>query len=164
MFDPIYASASDIAAAMHKVFNHLLFMPYEAVNAESRGEPEPSLRAFMEVWHARERINRSWDAFLNDWDVLLAPVVGMVAPVRGAAETIVNGKALTAEEVEAVYTPSKIAPVTGLPIVVMPLGRTRAGLPFAVQLVGRRWQDLRLLAIAEQITEAAGGFVRPPDY
>jgi Asp-tRNA(Asn)/Glu-tRNA(Gln) amidotransferase A subunit family amidase len=31
-------------------------------------------------------------------------------------------------------------------------------------LVGRRWDDERLLAIAEQIAQLAGGYRRPPGF
>jgi amidase len=149
---------------MLALFDKLLFMPIEAVNSINTADPGPSLGAFMQVWHEQNQIWRVWDAFLGEWDALLAPVVGMVAPVRGATERVVNGVVLTAEERASAYIPSKIAPVTGLPTVIMPLGRTREGLPYGVQLLGRRWQDMGLLAIAEQVAEVAGGFVRPPDY
>jgi len=54
--------------------------------------------------------------------------------------------------------------LTGHPAGVMPLGFDRDGLPFGVQAVGRRWHDLRLLAIMKPLAERTGGFVRPAGY
>ena len=46
----------------------------------------------------------------------------------------------------------------------MPLGLDRDGLPFGLQAVGRRWQDLRLLAIMKLLAERTEGFVHPPGF
>jgi amidase len=48
--------------------------------------------------------------------------------------------------------------------VVIPLARDADGLPIGAQLIGPRWQDERLLAIADQISDVTGGFRRPPGY
>jgi Asp-tRNA(Asn)/Glu-tRNA(Gln) amidotransferase A subunit family amidase len=55
-----------------------------------------------------------------------------------------------------------LSQVSGCPMVVIPAGTDSNGVPFAVQLIGPRWQDERLLAIAEAITTATGGFRIPP--
>ena len=49
-------------------------------------------------------------------------------------------------------------------VVLIPIGRDDQGLPMGVQLVGRRWDDERLLAIATTLAEVAGPFRRPPGY
>jgi amidase len=41
--------------------------------------------------------------------------------------------------------------LTGNPVVVLPLGRSAEGLPLGVQVVARRWDDMRALAVAEAI-------------
>ena len=50
------------------------------------------------------------------------------------------------------------------PVVVIPLTRDAEGLPIGAQLIGRRWQDERLLAIAAQIARLTDGFQRPPGF
>ena len=52
--------------------------------------------------------------------------------------------------------------LTGNPVVVVPLAQTKAGLPIGVQVVGKRWNDIALLAVAEQLTHVTGGFRFPP--
>jgi amidase len=49
-------------------------------------------------------------------------------------------------------------------VVVLPLSRSREGLPIGVHLVGRRWHDLDLLAAAQKIARVTGAFVVPPNY
>ena len=51
--------------------------------------------------------------------------------------------------------------LTGHPAVAMPVGQTKAGLPVGMQIVGKRWKEMELLAIARQITEIVGDFQRP---
>jgi amidase len=54
--------------------------------------------------------------------------------------------------------------ITGHPGVIIPLGLTRGRLPFGAQLVGRRWSDRRLLAIADTLSAVAGPCGVPPGY
>ena len=44
--------------------------------------------------------------------------------------------------------------------VTFPVGQTSTGLPIGVQLHGRRWQDERLLAIAQASIKAYYDFTR----
>jgi amidase len=53
---------------------------------------------------------------------------------------------------------------TGHPAVVLPYKLDRDGLPIGVQLVGKRWDESRLLAIAQALSEVTGEFQRPPGY
>jgi amidase len=50
----------------------------------------------------------------------------------------------------------------GFPGAVVPIGRSREGLPIGVQVVGRAWEDEAVLAVAAKIEAATGGFRRPP--
>ena len=128
------------------------------------GEPSVTYGEYLRARIERDKVWHIWNAFMKDWDALLVPVGSIVAPRRGTTEQIVNGVVLTPEETHDYWPACKIAPATGLPTVIMPLGRNSEGLPFGAQLLGRQWHDMRLLAIAEQVTGVAGGFVRPPGY
>jgi len=54
--------------------------------------------------------------------------------------------------------------LTGNPVVVLPLTRSNEGLPIGLQLVGRRWGEMKLLAVAERIAELTIPFDCPPGY
>jgi len=57
-----------------------------------------------------------------------------------------------------------LATVAYLPATVVPVGRTSAGLPVGVQIVGPYLHDRTTLAAARAIEELLGGFVAPPGY
>jgi amidase len=54
--------------------------------------------------------------------------------------------------------------LTGSPVVVIPMGYTKSGLPIGVQIVGKRWRDMELLGIAGQLDQIAGQYRRPSGY
>lgn len=45
--------------------------------------------------------------------------------------------------------------VSGHPVVVLPCGRSAQGMPIGVQVVGHRWGDERLLAVAGALERVA---------
>jgi aspartyl-tRNA(Asn)/glutamyl-tRNA(Gln) amidotransferase subunit A len=51
---------------------------------------------------------------------------------------------------------------TGLPAISIPCGWTRGGLPIGLQLLGRAWQEERLLGIARLFEEAHPQLRRRP--
>jgi amidase len=48
--------------------------------------------------------------------------------------------------------------------VVIPIAYTREGIPIGVQIAGRRWRDMELLAVAEQLDKVAAAYRRPVGY
>ena len=50
------------------------------------------------------------------------------------------------------------------PSVVLPLTRSKDGLPIGVQLVGHRWSEPALLALAQKVALITGPFTPSPDY
>jgi Asp-tRNA(Asn)/Glu-tRNA(Gln) amidotransferase A subunit family amidase len=49
-------------------------------------------------------------------------------------------------------------------MIVVPAGVDIQGLPFGLQIIGKRWDDERLLGIAESVYGLTGGFRQPPGY
>jgi amidase len=54
--------------------------------------------------------------------------------------------------------------LSGHPVVVIPIGQTNNGLPIGMQIVGKRWKEMELLAIAQQLDAVIGGFRSPSGY
>jgi amidase len=121
-------------------------------------EQAASLEDYLTALHQREAFILVWDRFFREWDVLLCPVFPGVAPLHDDAEVVVNGESLAEVQAEI---PCALSPVSGCPAVVVPLTRNREGLPVGMQIIGRRWDDERLLVIAQLISEATPGFQRP---
>jgi amidase len=45
---------------------------------------------------------------------------------------------------------------------VVPMGRSKDGLPIGVQIVGQPWQEEMVLAVAALIEQECGGWREPP--
>lgn len=56
------------------------------------------------------------------------------------------------------------ATLTGLPATVAPVGRTAAGLPVGIQIVGPFLEDGTSIEFAARLKDVAGGFVPPKGY
>ena len=110
------------------------------------------LEAYLIALGRRDEVMRAWEEFLADWDVLIMPA-GTNTAERHDEET--SGP----EEY-----PYALSAVSGCPMVVIPAGVDQQGLPFGLQIIGKRWDDERLLDIAESVSELTGGFRRPPEY
>ena len=112
----------------------------------------------------RERLIVALEGFLGSFDAWLLPVAATPAFTH-----MRSGKSLDVDGTAVPYTTavgSYAAPfnLTGSPSVALPAGQSRAGLPIGVQLVGRRWDDDHLLAVAERVSEILGPFRAPPGY
>ena len=55
-----------------------------------------------------------------------------------------------------------LATLPGLPATVLPIGRTPAGLPVGVQIIGPLLEDRTPLAFAAHVEREFGGFEPPP--
>jgi amidase len=97
-----------------------------------------------------ERLLADWDSFRQRYltaaehtDLLLTPTTQDTAPLH---------RRVTGDD----FVFTLPASLTGSPAVTVPAGRDPSGLPIGVQLVGRPWEDHRVLAAA-RLLEAAGG-------
>ena len=101
---------------------------------------------YVRAMAGRERLTREVDAALAQHDALILPTLPIPAPPIGAATMQVGS---TAEPVRSLMLRlTQPFNVTGHPAISMPCGLTSAGLPCAVQLVGRRMQTDALLRVA----------------
>ena len=91
--------------------------------------------------------------------LMVAPVGATAAFEHGARRVSVRGQRLG---VFRAFGYARAANVLGLPAVSVPAGRTRAGLPVGVQVIGRPFEDEAVLAAAAIIEDALGGWVEPP--
>ena len=101
---------------------------------------------YVRAMAGRERLMREVDAALAQHDALILPTLPIPAPPIGAATMQVGS---TAEPVRSLMLRlTQPFNVTGHPAISIPCGLTSAGLPCAVQLVGRRMQTAALLRVA----------------
>ena len=111
--------------------------------------PPPSLADYFAALHKRDRSIVAWEKFLSQWDALLCPVSMTTAfpHCEAGAPLQVDGRD---EDYWMVAGHGALFNYSGHPAIAMPCGLDREGLPIGVQLVGRRWSESRLLAIARR--------------
>jgi amidase len=64
------------------------------------------------------------------------------------------------EEID-LFSMSTYANAMSLPAAAVPVGRTADGLPIGVQVIGRRYREMEVLAVAKELEMALGGWIRP---
>jgi amidase len=133
-----------------------------------------SYKKYLTVLTRRDSLIATLEEFLSTYDVWLCPVAITTAykhivPKRLVGpfpvykkEMVVDGESVAYLTANGAY--ATIFNITGNPVVVMPIGYTDAGIPIGVQVVGARWQDARLLTVAEQLFKAGGAFRHPLGY
>ncbi|MGH2558544.1 MAG: amidase [Thermomicrobiales bacterium] len=135
------------------------------VGAFQPGEDAPptSLAQYFEALHRRDQSIIAWERFFADWDALVCPPSMTTAfPHRATGAPVqVDGRE---ESYWLVGAHTTVFNYTGHPAVVLPYTRDGDGLPIGVQLVGKRWDESRLLATATALSPVTGGFRRPPGY
>lgn len=145
-----------------------------ALSENDEGYEARNLRASVQYhrdWMAaneyRTHMRWAWQAFFQQWDVLLCPTASSAAfPHDQKGErwnrTIpVNGVPQSA--VDQLFW-AGMSGVVLLPSTVAPSGLTRSGLPTGVQIVGPSMHDLRTIDFARLLGEEIGGFQPPPGY
>ncbi|WP_414566473.1 MULTISPECIES: amidase [unclassified Anabaena] len=124
----------------------------------------PTLKGYFETLTERDRLITEMDEALTQWDAWLCPVA-----MTSAFTHRESGTAIRVDDRSVPYSMASGAYVvsfnlTGHPVVVIPIGQTQNGLPIGMQIVGKRWQDMELLAIAQEIDQVVGRFQRPFSY
>jgi amidase len=119
-----------------------------------------NLYRYAEALTRKDYLSLKMDKFLSKWDVWICPV----AP-GPAFKHQRSGKPIIVDKVKVPYwswgcSYTSVFSLTGTPVVVIPLG-TVNGLPVGLQLVGRRWSDMKLLHIAELISNKMDKYKQP---
>ncbi len=151
----IFRTATQGDTSLRKIGNFSRFLP-ELLN--------PSLKGYFETLTERDCFIAQMDEALEPWDAWLTPVA-----VTGA---FTHRPAWSAIDVDGRLYPHGVANgaytmpfnLSGHPAVVIPIGRTQNGLPIGMQIVGKRWREMELLAIATELDKVVGNFQHPLGY
>jgi aspartyl-tRNA(Asn)/glutamyl-tRNA(Gln) amidotransferase subunit A len=117
--------------------------------------------AYLRAFEVKRSLEKDFDAAFEQVDAILAPASPIPAPRIGENEAEVNGKKDTVRSL--LVGMCRPANFTGLPAISVPCGFTSAGLPVGLQLIGPRWQEQTLLAIARLYEEATPWHEKHPD-
>lgn len=121
-----------------------------------------------DIAERQQSLRNTWQAFFQDYDVLLAPVAPVVAfphdhhqPMR-ERHLLVNGA-----EVNYLFGLSvwmSLASAAYLPATTAPVGLSPMGLPVGIQIIGPYRGDRSTLAFSRLMSKVVGGFSAPPGY
>jgi len=108
-----------------------------------------------------------WQAYFDEVDVFLSPVTFTAAfphdhsePQEQRSIATVGGPRNYMDGFSWISP----ATLTGCPATVAPIGRTQAGLPVGIQIMGPYWEDATAITFADLLTREVGGFAPPPGY
>ena len=121
---------------------------------------EPPLEKVLASWEERDRVRESLLKWMERTPLFIAPV-GAIPAFRHEEFGRVEIEGRSVPTFRA-FAHAHAANVFDLPAACVPAGRTAAGLPVGVQVVGRPHEEWRVLAAARMIEEALGGWQPPP--
>ncbi|MBZ5540576.1 MAG: amidase [Acidobacteriia bacterium] len=124
------------------------------------GEPAVTIDAFLAACTERDNVRAEILRQMEDFPVLLAPVSSGPAFRHGEGTWRTGAGAPYRETMRH----SQWLNLAGLPGVAVPAGASAEGLPIGVQVIGRPFEEERILGVAECIERAVGGPRRPPEF
>jgi len=122
---------------------------------------EPALETVLAAWEERDRVRGALLLWMERTPLFVAPVGATPAFGHGEFGRVeVEGRSVPTFRA---FAHAHAANVFDLPAACVPAGRTAAGLPVGVQVVGRPHEEWRVLAAARAIEGALGGWQPPPE-
>ena len=108
--------------------------------------------AYIQCLQSKSRYSREFGRIMETVDLLLAPTLPVAAPAIGDDEVKIGR---SRENVRlAMLRLNRPGNLTGLPAISLPCGFTRQGLPIGLQLIGRWYDDARLMNAAYAYEQA----------
>lgn len=109
----------------------------------------------------KDRCTDIYQSFLTKYDIWITPVCGIEAykHQKAGKPFVINGKKIgyTKAIASFVFTTG----FSGHPIVVIPIGKKKNGMPVGIQIHSKKWTDKKLLDIAKHLEGFTKGFIAP---
>ena len=135
---------------MHSIVREILRL--------SDQDPPLTAESLLDVLFGRDVVRAKVLEQMERYPILVCPVAAIPAFRHGERSWTVGNK--TVQYPDA-FSYSQYFNLLGNPAAVVPMGRSAEGLPIGVQIVGRPWEEERVLAISRCV-EQAGGWQAPP--
>ena len=124
----------------------------------SEKDPPVTAQRLLDTLFGRDVLRTKFLDQMDRYPILLCPVSAGPAFRHGERSWVIEGQKV---EYPDPFSYSQVFNLLGNPAAVVPIGVSPEGLPIGVQIVGRPWEEERVLAIAACI-ERAGGWKEPP--
>ena len=125
----------------------------------SAAEPELTGDSLLEAWVRRDSLRAEFLAQMRDYPILLCPPAAVPAFRHGERAWTIDGK--TVHYLDA-WSYTEWFNLLGNPAAVVPVSHSSEGLPIGVQVVGRPWEEEKVLAVALEVEKTQGGWSKPP--
>jgi amidase len=119
--------------------------------ATAGDNPAPTLDEYIAGWMERDRLREELLRWMETTPILVAPVGATPAYAHDTLKLTVRGSPMGTFRA---FSYAQTFNVFDLPVVTVPAGRSRDGLPIGVQIVGRPFAEEMVLAAAEIIEDA----------
>lgn len=145
-----------------------LFGPMTAGLSEyGRGVNQP-IHQWMVMQETREKMRAQIESLFQEFDVLLTPITPTTAIRHDHSNPVFKRRIMVNGEPRAYldqFCWIALATLLGLPATSVPVGRTKAGLPYGIQVIGAPGKDLTTIKFAELLErEGLAGFQAPDRY
>jgi Asp-tRNA(Asn)/Glu-tRNA(Gln) amidotransferase A subunit family amidase len=125
----------------------------------SAAEPSLSGQAVIDAWIRRDTLRASFLEQMRNYTTLLCPPAAIPAFRHGERSWTIDGK--TVEYLDA-WSYTEWFNLLGNPAAVVPVSQSSEGLPIGVQIVGRPWEEEKVLSLAAVLERELGPEKRPP--
>ena len=127
-------------------------LAHPGIDTTTRGIIEAGRAAtaqdYLDAQERRRELTRVWEAFFEEYDVLLAPSM----PVPAFSTDVEGPASIDGTPVDPFFDDWCVlalpANLTGQPACAVPTGLAPDGLPVGMQVLGPRWSDSRVLSVA----------------
>jgi Asp-tRNA(Asn)/Glu-tRNA(Gln) amidotransferase A subunit family amidase len=125
----------------------------------SAAEPELTAASVLDAWIERDSLRASFLAQMRQYPILLCPPAAIPAFRHGERSWRIDEKLV--HYLDA-WSYTEWFNMLGNPGAVVPVSHSTEGLPIGVQIVGRPWEEEKVLAVAAVIERECGGWRIPP--
>ena len=116
-------------------------------------------QSLLDAWVQRDEVRLKIFAQMRDFPVLLCPVAAIPAFRHGERTWEIDGKKI--DYLDA-WSYCAWFNLLGMPAAVVPMTRSAQGLPIGVQIATLPWQEETALAVAAELENQRGDWLRPP--
>jgi len=115
---------------------------------------------YLKAQQAREQVRADFREAFERVDAIIAPTAPVAAPHIGEDSVKIGGESQSVRG--ALVRMNRPANFTGFPVISVPCGFTRSGLPIGMALHGAQWGEAKLLQIAARYEGATEWHERRP--
>ncbi len=121
-------------------------------------EPSHTAQTLLDTWIMRDAVRMQIFSQMREYPILLCPVASIPAFRHGERSWEIEGQ--TVKYLDA-WSYSEWFNLLGTPAAVVPVGRSKEGLPIGVQIVARPWQEELVLSVAAELEAQRGPWQAP---